>query len=125
MAYKYHTQLLTSFFNKFIEMLSVDGTNKVCLYSSSGIKLAECNIPNANFVKNIDDKTLQLIASDTTLSLEDGTASKGKLFNGNNDLVVEFDVGSSTVNPTAELILNSVVIYKGGSVTITDFTLTV
>lgn len=125
MAYKYHTQLLSSFFDRFIELLSKAGTNKIEIYNSSGGVLAKCTFPNSDFVANKTDSTLQLIASDNVLAELDGTATKGAIFNGEGVKLVEFDVGSQTVNQSAELILNSVIFYKGGTVTVNNITLTV
>lgn len=125
MAYKYHTQLLSSFFDRFIELLSKDGVNKIVIYNSSSNVLATCTFPNTNFVANRTENTVQLIATNSVLAELDGTATKGAIFNGEDVKIVEFDIGSQTVNPTAEMILNSVVIYKGGTVTINSVTLTV
>lgn len=125
MAYSYHTQLLTSFFDKFIELLSVNGNNSVVIYNSENLVLARCTLPNTDFVKSREDKVLQLIATNEGLAELDGTAKKGAIFNGNGLKLVEFEVGSQTVNPSAELKLNSVSIYKGGTVKIDSITLTV
>lgn len=125
MAYEYHTQLSNSFFDSFIAMLSIDGQNKVAIFSDNGVLLAECFFPTKDFVSSRTPVSLHLSATTTTLALDDGTASKGKIFNASGEVVVTFDVGSTTINPLADLILNSVVFYKGGSVTITEIILTV
>lgn len=125
MTVHYHTQVVSSLFDGLISMLSVDGVNKVLIISDTDVVLAECTLPSKNFVKSRTNTTLQLIATDTVIALEDGTATTGKLVNSNGDVVMYFDVGSPTVNSTAELLLNSVVLYKGGSVTITEINITV
>ena len=125
MAYSYHTQLLTSFFDKFIELLSVNGNNSVIIYNAENLVLVRCSFPNTDFIKSREGRELQLIATNGGLAELDGIAKKGAIFNGNGLKLVEFEVGSPTINPSAELKLNSVSIYKGGTVTINSITLTV
>ena len=125
MALIYHTQLLTSFFDKFVELLSKDGENRVVLYNGNNESLVTCPLSNQDIVLNRTDTTLQLVASSSAIATLDGTATKGAILNGDGVKLVEFDVGSQMINPLAELILNSVVIYKGGTVTINSITLTV
>lgn len=123
MAYVYNTQLLNSFFDKFVELLSASGTNKVVIYNASDVVLVECTFPNQNFIASRTPTVLQLIASNSSIAVADGTASKGAIFNGQGVKLVDFSVGSETVNPTAELKLNSVSIYKGGSVVVNSITI--
>lgn len=125
MAYKYHTQLSNSFFDKFIELLSRDGFNQIVIYDNKDNILVSCKLPNRDFVFKKTDNSLEIIASESALAILDGVAVKGAIFNGEDVKLVEFDVGSAMVNPLSELILNSVVIYKGGAVTINSISLTV
>lgn len=121
MAYQYSTQLVSSWLDLVVTKLNV-ATPKLQVLDENSTLLAELPF-TAGAVDSKTDTQIVLKPPETQQVVVDGVATTSKLIDGNGELIVSFDVGSNTVNPSAVLILNSINLYAGGALVVTSLTI--
>lgn len=117
MAYQYSTLVTNAIFDAIKIALQAGGMPTLVIYAADDTELVR--IPfKAPLEKSRTELEMLMTPPDGVLVAVDGDAAKAVLLSGNLEQVVAFNVGSPSINPDAELIISSTVLYAGGMITL-------
>lgn len=124
MAIQYSTLLSNQFLDLVVAEMGKGITPTLKIYDSASIELVSLEFVTPLQVVKTDNR-IEITPPPPAMVMEDGEASIGRLYNGLDEVVAVFTVGSATVNPTAELIISSTSLYAGGMITLSKVELTI
>lgn len=124
MAYQYSTLVTNAIFDAIKTALQVGGSPVLVISAEDDTELVRIpfSIPLEKSRTNLE---MLLNPPEGVLVSADGEAFKAVFLSGSLEEVVSFSVGSPSLNPDAELIITSTVLYAGGMMTLTKIGLKV
>lgn len=121
MSFIYNTDIRSEILQLVKAKLVAAPSLALKVFGLAGEELASAPF-SGQLVKSETSSEVVLFPPTPILLLVEGVATSAALVSGGN-VVVTFDVGSSTTRPDAPLLLNSLMLYQGGTLVITELTL--